>query len=240
MALPLFMVYLGLDIDLSEQGIPNTNFHVWNSYDIEGIHAQLEEGKIPDKDGVFMTVATLKDPQSSHLAPKGYSNVQVMTLVPRDYKVWHVDKGPAEGGRYHRDPDYRREKSAFTERLLSVAEQVIPGIRDHIDWKEAATPVTQERFTRSTGGTSYGVEFATDQMGPFRMGPETEIQGLFLCGASTPSGHGISQVLRSGVIAAGAVLETDLLRLVRSGEVLGDREALPPLRDDWDAWRESQ
>ena len=36
-----------------------------------------------------------------------------------------------------------------------------------------------------------------------RMGPETEIPGLYLCGASTPSGHGIGSVLRGGVIAAG-------------------------------------
>jgi all-trans-retinol 13,14-reductase len=76
-------------------------------------------------------------------------------------------------------------------------------------------------------------------MGPLRMGPETEIPGLYLCGASTPSGHGISNVMRGGVVAAGAVMETDLLRLIRSGEVLGDREQLPPIREDWDPWRES-
>ena len=57
---------------------------------------------------------------------------------------------------------------------------------------EAATPVTQERFTHSTGGTSYGIEFATDQMGPARLGYATEVEGLFLCGASTPAGHGIA------------------------------------------------
>jgi all-trans-retinol 13,14-reductase len=71
-----------------------------------------------------------------------------------------------------------------------------------------------------------------------RMGPETDIPGLYLCGASTPSGHGIGSVLRSGVIAAGAVLDANLLRMVNAGEVLGDRNRLPPLREDWDALRE--
>jgi hypothetical protein len=72
-----------------------------------------------------------------------------------------------------------------------------------------------------------------------RVGPRTEIEGRFLCGASTPSGPGIIGVLRSGVVTAGEILEADLLRPILAGEVFGDRDALPGLRDDWDAWEES-
>jgi len=239
MSLPLFVVYLGVDIDFAAQGLANTNFIKWGSYDIEGIYEQLEAGHIPDEDLVYITVASLKDPTNPRLAPPGYSNLQVMTLAPRDYAVWSVDEAQAANGAYHRDAEYRRRKQAFVERLLTAAEGILPGLRPHIDWQEAATPVTQERFTFSTGGTSYGIEFACDQMGPLRLGPRTEIPGLFLCGASTPSGHGIGAVLRGGVVAASAVLEKDLLRQIRAGEVLGDRDRLPPPRDDWDPWRSS-
>jgi len=238
MALPLFVVYLGLDIDLSARGLPNTNFIMWDSYDIEAIYEQLESGRIPEEDLVYITAATLKDPANRRLAPAGHSNVQIMTLVPRDYGIWGVDANGAEVGAYHRDPEYRRRKEWLADRLITAAERVIPGLREHIDWREAATPVTQERFTHATGGTSYGVEFACDQMGPLRVGPHTEVPGLYLAGASTPSGHGIGPVLRGGVMAAAAVLERDLLRQVFSGEVLGDRDRLPRLRDDWDPWRE--
>lgn len=240
MSLPLFTVYLGLDVDLRERGIPNANFWIWPTTDLEGLYAGLEAGRLPDPPVAYVACASLKDPTSPHIAPPGHTSLQIMTLVPHDYALWHVERGPAEGGRYHRDPEYRRRKGALADRLLAVAEQAIPDLAPHVDWEETATPVTQERFTHSTGGTSYGIEFACDQMGPMRMGPETEIPGLFLCGASTPSGHGIGGVLRSGVIAAGAVLETDLLGLVLSGEVLGDPARLPPLRADWDAWRECQ
>jgi phytoene dehydrogenase-like protein len=203
------------------------------------MYAELDAGRMPEKDLVYLTVASIKDPMNRHLAPEGYTNLQVMTLVPREYALWHVEKGPVEAGNaYHVDPEYRRLKGELTERLLQGAERILPGIREHIDWKEAATPITQERFTRSTGGTSYGIELACDQAGPMRMGPETEIPGLYLCGASTPSGHGIGSVLRGGVITAGAVLDTPLLRMINAGEVLGDRNRLPPLREDWDALRE--
>jgi all-trans-retinol 13,14-reductase len=160
-----------------------------------------------------------------------------MTAVPREYALWSVDRGPAEGGKYHQDPEYRRRKAELVERLIGAAERVLPGIGAKVQWKESASPVTQERFTLSTGGTSYGIEFAVDQMGPLRLGPATEIEGLYLAGASTPSGHGIGSVMRSGVQAAAAVLGRGLMDEVARGGVLGDPQALPPLDPRFDAWR---
>jgi phytoene dehydrogenase-like protein len=239
MSLPLFAVYAGLDVDLVAEGLPNTNHWLWGSTDIEGIYAQVEDGQLPDENLAYVTVTSLRDPESRHIAPEGYTNLQVMTLVPHDYDLWNVERGPAEGGRYHRDPEYRRRKADLMEELLETAERVVPGLREHTHWKEAATPVTQERFTHSTGGTSYGIEYATDQMGPARIGYATDVEGLFLCGASTPAGHGIANVMFSGLRAAEVATGADLRRAVLAGEVLGDRGLLPALTETWDAWRES-
>ena len=238
MSIPLFIVYLGVELDLLGRGMPNTNYFLWGSYDIEAIYRALEDGRIPDEDFVYVTVASLKDPSNPRLAPPGYANLQIMTLVPRDYRLWNVAAGDTDGT-YHRDPEYIRRKAALAERLIGVAERVIPDLAAHIDWRETATPVTQERFTHSTGGTSYGIEFACDQMGPLRLGPRTEIPGLFLCGANTPWGHGIASVLRGGIGTASAVLERDLMEAIVAGKVLGDRDRLPPVREGWDAWRAS-
>jgi phytoene dehydrogenase-like protein len=239
MSIPLFCVYLGVEADYAAEGFGNTNHFIWGTHDLEGIYDELESGRTSSDAMAYVTMASLKDPVSRHLAPEGYTNLQIMTLVPRDYGVWGVERGPADGGRYHRDPEYRRRKNALMDRLIETAERILPGLRERIDWKEAATPVSQERFTRSSGGTSYGIELSIDQSGPMRPGPRTGIPGLFLCGASTPSGPGIAGVLRSGVATAGEVLETDLLKPVLAGEVYGDRALLPELREDWDAWRES-
>jgi phytoene dehydrogenase-like protein len=239
MSLPLFAVYAGLDVDLAGRHMPNTNWWIWGSYDIDGLYERLERGEMPEEKLAYVTVTSLRDPDSGHIAPEGHTNLQIMTLVPADYHLWNVDKGPAEGGRYHRDPEYRRRKSRLMEELLADAEGVIPGLREHLHWVEAATPVTQERFTHSTGGTSYGIEYATDQTAPTRIGPHTDLPGLFLCGASTPSGHGIANVMVSGVRAASAALETELLPRMLAGDVFGDPALLPPLREDWDAWGES-
>jgi all-trans-retinol 13,14-reductase len=237
MSMPLFVVYLGIRLDLAAEPRPNTNWFLWGTYDIEGVYRALEEGRVPDGDMVYVTFASLKDPTNSRLAPPGYANLQVMTLVPREYALWHANPDEAESGAYHRDPEYRRRKAALADRLLASAERVVPDLRARVDWQEEATPVTQERFTHSTGGTSYGIEFAIDQMGPLRLGPETEVPGLYLCGASTPMGHGIGSVLQSGVAAAGAVLGRNLSRAVAGGEVLGDPDRLPAAGPGWDPWR---
>jgi all-trans-retinol 13,14-reductase len=239
MSLPLFAVYAGLDIDLRALGHANTNHWLWGTTDIEGIYDRIEGGEIPDQNLAYVTVTSLRDPESAHIAPEGYTNLQVMTLVPHDYGIWHVEKGPAEGGRYHRDPEYRRRKEALIDALLETAATLIPELRDHVHWREAATPVTQERFTHSTGGTSYGIEYAMDQMAPARIGYATEVPGLFLCGASTPAGHGVANGMLSGLRAAEAATGTAIRADVLAGEVLGDRALLPPLGAAWDAWRQS-
>ena len=239
MSLPLFCVYAGLDVDLVAQHLPNTNHWLWGTTDIEGIYEQVENGELPDENLAYLTITSLRDPASRQVAPEGYTNLQVMTLVPHDYGVWNVERGPEAGGRYHRDPEYRRRKTELMDELLETAERIVPGLREHVLWKEAATPVTQERFTHSTGGTSYGIEYATDQMGPMRIGYATDVPGLFLCGASTPAGHGIANVMFSGLRAAEAASGRQIRSTVLAGEVIGDRSLLPALRDDWDAWRES-
>jgi all-trans-retinol 13,14-reductase len=239
MALPLFCVYLGLDIDLSER-MPNTNYLYSTSFDTEGLYQDCYEGRVPSELTLFITVASVKDPHTKAIAPEGHSNLQIITMVPADYSLWGIEKGPVSGEKYHRNPVYQSLKQRLTDALVEGAERVIPGIRDHIVWKEAATPISQEHFTFSTGGTSYGIELTVDQFGPNRPSPETEIDGLFLAGASTVFAHGIAGVMRGGVGCASAILGRDLQSEVAAGRVFGDPAKLTGGGPDWDPWQASR
>jgi all-trans-retinol 13,14-reductase len=239
MALPLFCVYLGLDMDLRER-MPNTNYFYYTSFDAEGPYQDCYQGQVPSELGLFITVASVKDPHTETIAPKGYSSVQIMTLVPPDYRLWGVEKGPTAGEKYHRNPVYQSLKQSLTDAMVDGAEHVIPGIKEHIVWKEAATPISQEHFTFSTGGTSYGIELSADQFGPNRPSPQTEIEGLFLAGASTVFAHGIAGVMRGGVGCASAVLGRDLQSEIAAGKVFGDPAKLTGGGPDWDPWQASR
>jgi phytoene dehydrogenase-like protein len=236
MALPIFCVYLALDIDLSER-VPDTNYWYYTSFDIEGMYQECYKGRIPTDLGLFITMASVKDPHTERIAPDGYSSLEIMSWVPPDYRLWgSIDEGPASGEKYHGKAEYRAFKDELTDAMVAGAEEAIPDIRDHIIWKEAATPITQERYTLSTGGTSYGLEIATDQFGPNRPTPKTEIDGLFLAGASTIFGHGIVGAMRGGVGCASAVLNRDLMAEVSGGSVFGDPSKLTAGGPDWDPW----
>jgi phytoene dehydrogenase-like protein len=239
MALPLFTAYLGLDIDLCEH-MPNTNYFAHPTLDVESSYSSVYEGGMPDQPSVFLSSASVKDPYTSHIAPPGHSTIEVMTIVPPDYAFWNVERGPYDGARYSKLNDYRAVKERLVDEMIERATEVIPAIEGHIVWREASTPLTQERYTLASGGSCYGIELATDQSGPMRPRPQTEIAGLFLTGASTMTGHGIVGVMRGGVSTAGAVLGRDLLAEIEAGAVLGDSSLLTAGGAGWDPLKASR
>ena len=57
------------------------------------------------------------------------------------------------------EEDYQKEKARLIEEAITALEQFLPGVRAKIDWQEAATPRTIERYTTHAGGTSFGTKF---------------------------------------------------------------------------------
>jgi all-trans-retinol 13,14-reductase len=104
------------------------------------------------------------------------------------------------------------------DRLVGSAERAIPRFADAIVYEESATPITLERYMRSTGGTSYGIAGTPAQLGLGRPGPRTPIDGLFLAGASTRSVHGVTHAMLGGVEAASAILKLPEESVLRSAQ----------------------
>jgi phytoene dehydrogenase-like protein len=207
MALPLFVVFLGLDIPAERLPYGNANRWWFADYDFEGAYARVTRGEMPDVPFLYVATASRKDPENSRLAPAGHSNVQLMTIVPPQLAFWGVGEDELRSGAYEANEGYQAVKNAVTERMIAAAERVIPGLRDHIVFKEAATPLTHTRYTGSTGGTSYGIAATPEQFLERRPGAATPIAGLFLAGASMRAGHGIVGAMTSGVHAADRILE---------------------------------
>ncbi|RDI49803.1 phytoene desaturase family protein [Nocardia mexicana] len=246
MSQPFFNCYLGLDIDLSAR-MPNTNFYsVPSSEDVTSLFEDLAENRpgysrdelieqARKRLPAYVSVTTIKDPDNPHGAPAGSTVLEVMTLAPAEADFWGLDSWPEPGDdSYRRNPEYLRAKEAFTEIMIQRAAEVIPGLADHVVWREAATPLTQSRYTRASGGTPYGLEMSITQFGPFRPGVRTEIGGLYLCGAGTAWGPAVESAMLSGLHAAAAVLDRDLDREIRAGSVLGDHHDYAADPPEWE------
>lgn len=205
MALPLFVIYMVMEVPPEELDLPNSNIFLFPSYTMEEDHEACYAGRVPEKPAVFISIASLKDPVSRNIAPSGYTNLQLMTIAPAQLTSWGAEKSPTEGGRYRHTAAYEEAKSRLRDRMLAVVEEMMPGFIRNVVWEECATPLTQERFTLSTGGTSYGFEHTPDQFLDKRLPYQTEVPGLYLCGANTTFGHGIGGAMMGGFVCGQAV-----------------------------------
>ncbi len=222
MTLGLVCVYLVVDIELDG---PNTNYFVFPTYETEGLYAGLDRGEFGDGPPfAYVAMASRKDPGNAALCPPGHTNLQIMTLAPRGHAAWGLGE---DAGPYRRDDTYRQRKAEITDALVDAAESVLGPIREHIVHLETATPLSHERYTRSTGGTSYGYEHSPSQSGEHRPQHRTEIEGLWLVGANTASGHGIAGTMAGGVNCAGEILDRPLLIEMFLGTRLAEPDAIP-------------
>ncbi len=97
---------------------------------------------------------------------------------------------------------YQREKAAMIERCFTDLERYLPGIRDKVDCVEAATPLTFNRYTLHTKGTSFGTKFEGLDISRslFR-----EVAGLFHVGSVGIIMSGWLGAINYGVIVANDV-----------------------------------
>ena len=106
------------------------------------------------------------------------------------------------------DADYEREKGRLIEETITGLEKYIPDVRGKIDWKEAATPRTIERYTTHFGGTSFGTKFEGLQVS---MDLPDRLPGLYHAGSVGIIMSGWLGTINYGVIVANKI-DAELFR----------------------------
>ncbi|MGF0316461.1 phytoene desaturase family protein [Nocardia fluminea] len=217
------ILYLGLTAQPA--GIDAANLWWFDHEDLEGAYRRFEAGdeRLPF---VFVSCASARPAQHPWACPPGWGSIQVMAPCPVEMPRWDGD------GRYRRDPEYRLRKGRLTTALLTAAEQAIGPIAGDIAHMETATPLSHQRYTRSMGGTPYGLA----DWGGIARRPDTAtaVTGLHTVGQSTRYGSGVAGAAVSGICCAGEILGRELLREVYAGVVVADSARLPRRAPDWD------
>lgn len=138
-----FTVYLGLNMSNEELGRHMRIPHVFACDEKPGFDIYNSD------DGEFFNKATVSLYSSSMinpvLAPEGKSSLMLQTMVP--YR-WMNNWG---GG----DKEiYKQLKEKAMDTMIDSASRIIPNLKEHIAYKDAATPLTYERFTHNTDGAT--------------------------------------------------------------------------------------
>lgn len=100
--------------------------------------------------------------------------------LPPKYAIVSSSNARYEDWIHLNEAEYEKQKAFVIERALLGLEKIIPGVRSKIDYVDAATPLTIERYTLHGKGASFGTKFEGLDVS---MNMHKEIAGLFHAGS---------------------------------------------------------
>ncbi len=139
----IFTVYLGLNLSNTELRkilkVPHVSFF--------DEHPDLDIHNPNDETFFEKTSVLLYSPSimNSKLAPEGKSSLMIQAMSP---SRWMNNWGNGDHDRY------RQLKEIVKKTLITKVEKLIPGLSSRIEYQDAATPLTYERFTQNTDGAT--------------------------------------------------------------------------------------
>lgn len=150
---------------------------------------------------------------------KEFSSDELVDLrtTSRTFSVYYPDTRPHEDSRYAivaslnakwadwgnlSEEDYIKEKERLCEETLVALEKFIPDIRGKINWLEAATPRTINRYTTHMEGTSFGTKFEGLKVS---MDLPQKVPGLYHAGSVGIIMSGWLGTINYGVIVANKI-----------------------------------
>jgi len=193
------MLFVTVAMDVKKAGIDSGNIWRMPNMDMDNLYDNMQKKDLLEDEefpGMFISCTTLKDPISYD---GKHHTIEAITYINYDafenFKNENVERSEA----------YLKFKEQLIAKFFVTLEKVIPGISDHVIQKELGTPLTNEYYINSTRGSVYGTEKSLKHIGPFAYKSKSEIENLYMCGASIVS-HGVAGASYSGVQTAAAIL----------------------------------
>ncbi len=223
------MLFLIVDMDVKKAGLDSGNIWLMPDKSADDFYEDNLRTNVLDReafDGMFISCTSLKDPSSFD---GKHHTIEAITYV--DYSAF----AQFSDEKKQRSSSYLKFKEQLTQKMLNGLEKAIPNIREHIVYMDLGTPITNEYYINSTKGNVYGTEKSLMHIGPFSYKSKSEIENLYLCGASVLS-HGVAGAGHSGVETAAGILgkSPDDLKKPSPDQKIRIYEAESP--DDYPAW----
>jgi all-trans-retinol 13,14-reductase len=202
------MFFISVDMDVREAGLDSGNIWFMPDKDLDGIYEGLTKVSILETDefdSLFISCSSLKDPLSFN---GRHHTIEVVTFIDYDsFKALNTNPEKTK-------ERYQEIKARLSEKLMNTFKRILPAVHKNIVSIEVGTPMTNEYYINTTKGNVYGTEKGFMQTGPFSYKAKTEIENLYMCGASIMS-HGVAGASYSGVKTAAEILgcrEEDLIQ----------------------------
>ena len=212
-SLTSLMLFLAVDMDVRKAGLDSGN--IWlmpGDEDMDDFFDKMQKTNIAEGEefeGMFVSCTSLKDPTSYD---GRHHTLEVITYIN------HESFSKFKGTDYSSSEEYLQFKELLTQKIMNRLEKLLPGVSDKVVHKVMGTPLTNEYYINSTNGCVYGTEKSLRQIGPFGHKAKSEIENLYLCGASILS-HGVAGAAYSGVNTAAMILNTTEEEMFKADEL---------------------
>lgn len=172
----IFMVHLGIDFDPTPYQ-PKALAYYYRTYDIEKAVDLINKRHYHEgQDGLLIYIPSLHSPA---MAPEGKHAVTIYTVAPNRIE------SP--------QPSWEEGREEYADKLIKIAEEYIPGLRDHTQTRLImAPPDFRSRIAvdhHSFGGTA-------PVMGGENIPFQTPIHNLWFVGCQSESTGGIENVMK--------------------------------------------
>jgi len=197
-SLSSFIVWLGLNQKLRDK-IKGYHIFVTDRYDPEADYEASLASNAPN--AAFYV--TMYDKAFPGYSKPGKSSVTI--YMPCGFTPWKPFEADYFAGRKEA---YRKEKDRITQILIERADaRVIPGLRSMIEVVDAATPLTNMRYTKNPEGAIVGYEWSMNNSFMNRIKNRTPINGLYLTSAWGNIGGGYLPLMVGAQITFKALME---------------------------------
>ena len=184
-----FIVWLGLDRDITG-AFPYADAFYYAGMDMEADYGRAMANDFERASFVLMAY----DKLVPGFSPPGCSTVSITALCGHEH--WKKFEADYRAGNKQ---GYAAEKQRLARLLIRLAEdRAIPGLSKMIVMQEAATPLTNTRFTLNPGGAIYGYNQTVGNSFMTRLPNETGVKGLYLASAWGNPGGGFAGAMMGG------------------------------------------
>ena len=195
------------DENLSESFIEEVNKVRLNNSSCQ-VYMGIKKGEKIDYIGDLLFTSEAESFDSEELCSKNTSSRTFSIYYPQTrpgsdiYSIVASSNANYDDWANLSEEEYRASKEEMIQRTLDALEKYVPKIRDKIDYLEAATPKTFQRYTLHLNGASFGTKFEGLKVS---MGLPKEIPGLFHTGSVGIIMSGWLGAANYGVIVANGV-----------------------------------
>ena len=191
---------IGCNVSSKSLHLPKCNYWIFPAeYDHDKSQAAFDNLNAP-LPVIFVSFPSAKDPEWEKKHPNT-STVEIVTLVPYHwFSKWEKTKWD------ERDADYYDLKEKLSQKLLSMFLNVMPQLKDKIDYYELSTPLSTRKFTNHFRGEIYGLEHSPERFSQNFLRPKTPVKNLYL------TGQDVFMASVTGALMGGILTASDILR----------------------------